>query len=377
MPRLIIPIFAILIAGSALVPGRLGPAAAYQASPTASPAAGAGDAETAIEEVVEQVQPAVVTVINEQALPPPGGGLSQLQPVASGSGFIIDEQGHIVTNHHVVAGGLTFLVTFADDSLHEAQLIGADPVADLAVLQISGDVPAIVPLADSNQLLIGQQVVSMGSPLGTFTNTVTAGIISALNRSFPEQISDPSQLADAVYTDLIQHTATINPGNSGGPLLNLAGEVVGVNTLTIPMVPVENMPAQGLFFALPANRVQAIATKLIETGRVVYPLLGIPNSVTIDPELAAVYHLPVDHGILVTTVTRGSPAEQAGIAVNDIVLAIDGQPLGFETSLTVVLFDYMPGDQVMVSLQRGTEQLEVTATLGERPEPAASPEPSS
>jgi 2-alkenal reductase len=377
MPRLIIPIFAILIAGTALVPGRLGPAAAYQASPTASPAAGSGDAETAIEEVVEQVQPAVVTVINEQALPPPGGGLSQLQPVASGSGFIIDEQGHIVTNHHVVAGGLTFLVTFADDSLHEAQLIGADPVADLAVLQISGDVPAIVPLADSNQLLIGQQVVSMGSPLGTFTNTVTAGIISALNRSFPEQISDPSQLADAVYTDLIQHTATINPGNSGGPLLNLAGEVVGVNTLTIPMVPVENMPAQGLFFALPANRVQAIATKLIETGRVVYPLLGIPNSVTIDPELAAVYHLPVDHGILVTTVTRGSPAEQAGIAVNDIVLAIDGQPLGFETSLTVVLFDYMPGDQVTVSLQRGTEQLEVTATLGERPEPAASPAPAS
>jgi S1-C subfamily serine protease len=99
--------------------------------------------------------------------------------------------------------------------------------------------------------------------------------------------------------------------------------------------------------------------------------------VTIDPELAAVYHLPVDHGILVTTVTRGSPAEQAGIAVNDIVLAIDGQPLGFETSLTVVLFDYMPGDQVTVSLQRGTEQLEVTATLAERPEPAASSVPSS
>jgi 2-alkenal reductase len=340
-----------------------------------TPAAGSGDAETAIEEVVEQVQPAVVTVINEQALPPPGGGLSQLQPVASGSGFIIDDQGHVVTNHHVVAGGLTFLVTFADDSLHEAQLIGADPVADLAVLRISGEVPAIVPLADSNQLLIGQQVVSMGSPLGTFTNTVTAGIISGLNRSFPEQISDPSQLNEAVYTDLIQHTATINPGNSGGPLLNLAGEVVGVNTLTIPIVPVENVPAQGLFFALPANRVQAIVAKLIETGSVVYPLLGIPNSVTIDPESAAVYNLPADHGILVTTVTPGSPADQAGIEVNDIVLAIDGKPLGFETSLTVVLFDYMPGDQVTVALQRGTEQLEVTATLGERP--AASPVPSS
>jgi 2-alkenal reductase len=375
MPRLIIPIVAILIAGSALVPGRLGPAAAYQASPAASPAAGSGDAETAIEEVVEQVAPAVVTVINEQALPPPGGGLSQLQPVASGSGFIIDDQGHIVTNHHVVAGGLSFLVTFADDSLHEAQLIGADPVSDLAVLQISGEVLGTVPLADSSQLLLGQQVVAIGSPLGTFTNTVTAGVISGLNRSFPEQAAAPDQLGDPVYTDLIQHTATINPGNSGGPLLNLAGEVVGVNTLTIPIVPVENVPAQGLFFSLPANRVQAIVARLIETGSVVYPLLGIPGSVTIDPELAAVYNLPADHGVLVTTVTPGSPADQAGIEVNDIVLAIDGKPLGFETSLTVVLFDYMPGDQVTVSLQRGTEQLEVTATLGERPVPVASPVP--
>jgi S1-C subfamily serine protease len=328
---------------------------------------------TAVEQVVELVEPAVVTVINEQTVAPPGGGQSQLQPVGSGSGFIIDDQGHIVTNHHVVAGGESFLVSFYDQSVHSAQLIGADPVSDLAVLQVSEAVPGTVAIADSSQLALGQSVVAIGSPLGTFTNTVTAGIISGLNRSFPEGQAGSGQPADTVYTDLIQHTATINPGNSGGPLLDLTGKVVGVNTLTIPTVPGENIPAQGLFFALPGERVQAIVDRLIESGSVDYPLLGIPGSVPIDPETAAVYSLPVDYGVLVTTVTPGSPAEAAGIKVDDIVLAIDGQKIDFQTPLTDILFTYAPGDEVTVTVQRGADQLDVKATLATRPVPQATP----
>jgi 2-alkenal reductase len=329
---------------------------------------------TAVEQVVKAVEPAVVTVINEQTVAPPGGGQSQLQPVGSGSGFIIDDSGHIVTNHHVVAGGESFLVSFYDQSVHSAELIGADPVSDLAVLQVADEVPGIVALADSSQLELGQSVVAIGSPLGTFTNTVTAGVISGLNRSFPEGQPGTGQLADPVYTDLIQHTATINPGNSGGPLLDLTGQVVGVNTLTIPTVPGENIPAQGLFFALPANRVQKIVDRLLETGSVEYPLFGIPGSVAIDPETAAVYNLPVDNGVLVTSVTPGSPAEKAGIKVDDIVLAIDGQEIDFQNPLTDILFSYAPGDEVTVTVQRGTDELELKATLVERPVPQATPE---
>ena len=274
----------------------------------------------------------------------------------------------------MVAGGESFLVSFYDQSVHSAQLIGADPVSDLAVLQVSEAVPGTVALADSSQLELGQPVVAIGSPLGTFTNTVTAGIISGLNRSFPEGQPGSGQPADTVYTDLIQHTATINPGNSGGPLLDLTGQVVGVNTLTIPTVPGENIPAQGLFFALPSDRVQAIVDRLIETGSVEYPLLGIPGSVPIDPETAAVYNLPIDSGVLVTTVTPGSPAEAAGIQVDDIVLAIDGQQIDFQTPLTDILFTYAPGDEVTVTVQRGTDQLELKATLATRPVPQATPE---
>jgi S1-C subfamily serine protease len=182
-------------------------------------------------DLVEQVRAAVVTVVNLQESTGFGPG-GDTQQAGSGTGFIIDTDGNIVTNQHVVQGGDEFQVILADGTAVPATLIGADPFTDLAVVRMEGEVPATVPLGDSDALRPGQPVLAIGSPLGAFTNTVTDGIVSALNRDFP----GAAQQGTAIYSNLIQHNADINPGNSGGPLFNLAGEVVGVNTLGLSQI---------------------------------------------------------------------------------------------------------------------------------------------
>src|SRR5215211_1897349 len=166
-------------------------------------------------DVIGQVSPAVVTVINEQQVQLQNGG-STIQPVGSGTGFIIDDDGHIITNWHVVNGGSQFQVIFKDGSQHEATLVGSDRISDLAVVKVDGDVPAVVPFGDSDALQVGEPVLAIGSPLGDFQNTVTQGIVSATNRDFPGGGSSQ-------YNNLVQHDAAINPGNSGGPLFNFRG----------------------------------------------------------------------------------------------------------------------------------------------------------
>ncbi len=209
--------------------------------------------------VVEQVGNSVVTVVNEQMFQ----GFDTSQPAGSGTGFIIDEQGHVVTNWHVVEGGDDFQVILANGERRPATLIGSDQLSDLAVVQIEGELPGMVTFGDSDSLRVGETVLAIGSPLGTFTNTVTEGIVSALGRDLPE----------SNYNNLIQHDASINPGNSGGPLFNMQGEVIGVNTLGIPAQ--NGQSVQGLFFALPGNHVQSIISRLIADGQVVYPFFGI------------------------------------------------------------------------------------------------------
>ncbi len=314
----------------------------------------AGGAEMDAVDVVQQVAPAVVTVINEQQRGPIGG---DTQEAGSGTGFIIDDQGHIVTNWHVVDGGDEFSVVFADGTSRPATLVGADEISDLAVVKVEGDVPAVVSLGDSDALQPGQSVLAIGSPLGTFTNTVTEGIVSALGRNLPEV---------GFYTNLIQHDAAINPGNSGGPLFNLAGEVVGVNTLGITEG-ASGVSAQGLFFAIPSNTVKEIAAKLIADGEVIYPYLGIEGPVAVTEQIASENDLPVDHGVYLQGVAAGGPAADAGLRVGDILLGLDGQEINAENTLTEVLFAHQPGETVTVTVQRGNEQLEVEITLGERP----------
>lgn len=305
-------------------------------------------------EVVDAVAPAVVTVINEQVTQ---GSVGQgLTPAGSGTGFIIDEAGYIVTNEHVVRDGDEFSVVFSDGTERAATLVGADPISDLAVIKVDGEVPGTVPLGDSTQLEVGQPVLAIGSPLGTFTNTVTAGIVSALGRNFP---------GAAFYTNLVQHDAAINPGNSGGPLVNMEGEVVGVNTLGIPAT--ERGPVQGLFFAIPSNTVERITDQLIETGEVVYPYLGIQALEPVTDEIAAQYGLAVDRGALVMGLAPGGPAEDAGVQQGDVILSVGGQTIDENTSLTEALFAHEPGETVPLELQRGDQVVDTEIVLGERP----------
>jgi 2-alkenal reductase len=309
------------------------------------------------EDVVAEVGPSVVTVINEQRFQGDNG--SEIQPIGSGTGFIIDDDGHIVTNSHVVEGGDQFEVIFADGTVRDAELVGADPLSDLAVVQVEGDLPAIVPLGDSDELLPGQPVLAIGSPLGAFTNTVTQGIVSAIGRDFPYPTSGQT------YTNLIQHDAAINPGNSGGPLFNFAGEVVGVNTLGIPSGETGE-PIQGLFFAIPSNTVKEIAAKLIEDGEVVYPYFGIEFE-NVTQDLVAQLDLDVQHGVFVARVTEDGPAEEAGVEAGDVVTAIGDVEINQETSFSEALFQYEPGDTVDVTVVRDGEEITLEITFAERP----------
>ncbi|MDP9369025.1 MAG: trypsin-like peptidase domain-containing protein [Chloroflexota bacterium] len=310
-------------------------------------------------EVVDRVSPAVVTVINEQQAG--GFGSAPAQEAGRGTGFIVDSQGHVVTNEHVVRGGDRFEVIFADGEKRPASLVGADPLSDLAVVRVEGGIPATVPFGNSEILKPGQPVLAIGSPLGSFTNTVTDGIVSALGRDFP---GAPNQ-GEPGYSNLIQHNAAINPGNSGGPLFNFAGEVVGVNTLGIPETN-QGIPAQGLFFAIPSNTVAKIAEQLITEGRVAYPAIGV-DLVPITEELVSQYGLPVDHGVYVRRLAPGGPAAQAGVREGDFILAVDGQRVDEENSFSERLFEHKPGDTVDVIVHRGGEELRLPVTLGELP----------
>jgi 2-alkenal reductase len=310
-------------------------------------------------EIVERVMPAVVTVINEQRFGNEFLGQTEIE-AGRGTGFVIDGSGHIVTNEHVVSGGSGFEVILANGDKRDATLVGSDPLSDLAVVRMEGEVPAIVEFGNSDTLSQGQPVLAIGSPLGEFTGTVTSGIISALNRDFPFTAASGGE---GIYTDLIQHDAAINPGNSGGPLFDLAGRVIGVNTLGIPQTGIT--PVQGLFFAIPSNHVARIASELIENGRVSYPYIGIEYR-QISPELAGQNDLPVDYGAYVLGVVPGGPADRGGIREGDIILAIGDDRIQDQTTFTEALFAHRPGDTIRVTALRGGEERQFDVTLAER-----------
>ena len=314
--------------------------------------------------IAEQVSPAVVTVINLQRwnasmvdsatdprmLPTPPADGSPIE-TGVGTGFFVSSEGYIVTNQHVVDGGESFLVLLNDGDDIEATLVGVDPIADIAVLKVDMMAPAVLSLADSEELKVGMPVLALGSPLGEFTNTVTLGIISALGRSVPEL---------GLYTNLIQHDAAINPGNSGGPLIDANGHVIGVNTLGY-------MDAQGLFFAVPAKTVRKVASALIAEGEVTYPFLGITaRPVTREDAKSLGMDEPVG-AFVVDFVDQTTPAGEAGIRQGDIILAIGGTEVTRDTPFVEALFDFRPGDVVDVVLKRGNTEVTVSVSLGTRP----------
>ena len=326
----------------------------------ASPAAGTGDRVTRqpmdAVAVVRRVRPAVVTVVAEVAF---GEGFEG-DGTSVGTGFIIDDFGYIVTNAHVVEDSRRIEVILVDGEERGAELVGADPISDLAVVRAGGEMPATVTLGDSEALKPGQPVLAIGSPLGSFTNTVTRGIVSALERDVPTAPDRPQ------LSNLIQHDAAINPGNSGGPLVNAAGEVVGVNTLEIQQTEA-GVPAQGLGFAIPAETVREIAAELIEEGAVDYPFFGV-GTIAITEGLASQNDLPVDYGVYVEEVTPGGPAAEAGIREGDIILALDGRRIDAGASFAEVLFAYEPGDSVRATVRRGANTFDVEVVLATRPD---------
>jgi 2-alkenal reductase len=332
----------------------------------ASPASGSSDSGQIYvvtfdaSEIVARVMPAVVTVINEQRFSQGVFGETEVE-AGRGTGFIIDGSGNIVTNEHVVRGGTGFQVILSDGEKRNATLVGSDPLSDLAVVRMDGSPPSTVSFGDSDALRQGQPVLAIGSPLGEFTGTVTSGVVSALNRDFPASAGTTG--GEGIYTDLIQHDAAINPGNSGGPLFDLAGRVIGVNTLGIPQSGVT--PVQGLFFAIPSNHVANIASQLIKDGQVSYPYIGIEYQ-PISPDLAAQNDLPVDYGAYVLTAVQGGPAEQAGIRQGDIILSIGDQRIQGQTTFTEALFAQSAGDTVTITVLRDNEERQIEVTLAGR-----------
>jgi 2-alkenal reductase len=294
-----------------------------------------------------------VTVINEGIFQQGSAG-SAAQAIGSGTGFIIGASGHIVTNNHVLVGGDSFSVTFYDGEPRAADLIGGDAISDLAVVRVEGELPGVVPLGDSDQLRPGQTVLAIGSPLSAFTNTVTQGVVSAIGRDFP---------GSGTYTNLIQHDAAINPGNSGGPLIDLKGEVIGVNTLGIPET--ASGPVQGIFFAIPSNAVAIIVASLISTGRVVYPYVGIRyEPVTLNDRDGGQRRF----GVQIRFVEPGSPAAQGGLRENDVIIELDATPITQTETFSELLFRHVPGETIVLTVVRGNRIIEIEITLIARPD---------
>jgi S1-C subfamily serine protease len=318
--------------------------------------AGVGDiVRDAPARVAKDIGPTVVTVVSE--LPSQDSFFGSYQPPpARGSGVIIDPRGYVITNNHVVAGAERLYVVLADGRQQQATLVGTDaPFSDLALVKIDGNGYPAARLGDSDTLAQGEWVVTIGSALGDFRNTVTIGVISALGRSLEDN--------GVVLDDLIQTDAPINHGNSGGPLLSLDGQVIGINTAIIRG---GDQQAEGIGFAIPSNTVRYVADQLIARGRVARPYLPI-EYVAITPRLAALHRLPVDYGLYIQRIGRGSALEQAGVQAGTIILSLGGQRLDERTPLLRALTKHHVGERVPIEIWQDGATRTVEITLEELP----------
>ncbi|MCU0491358.1 MAG: trypsin-like peptidase domain-containing protein [Chloroflexaceae bacterium] len=341
--------------------------------------------EALLVELYRRASPAVVSLdvvgSADSALPENHPQLPNVPdvPLSQGSGFLIDDQGHIVTNNHVVEGAQQVQVTFFDNSTVLARVVGNDPDSDLAVLKVDELPPGVapLPLADSKQVAVGQTAIAIGNPFGE-QNTLTVGVVSGLGRS----LSGPARSGGNRFSipNIIQTDAAINPGNSGGPLLNARGEVIGVNTAIAVSAGSRNF--EGVGYAVPSNSVRRIVPALIQDGRYRHPWLGIRMS-AVTALLNERFNLGTDQGVLVQEVVAGSPAQKAdlrgstrqeefdGLPVRlggDIILKINGQVvrtsddlIGYLESETAV------GDTVTLTVLRDGAEQELALTLEARP----------
>ncbi len=286
-----------------------------------------------------------------------------------GSGFIIDKEGHILTNYHVIADARQLEVTLHNRKKYRATVTGTDRSHDLAVIQIKGADLTPMVLGDSHNLQVGQKVYAIGNPFG-LSGTLTSGIVSSIR-----QVQEPegTTIDEAIQTD-----AAINPGNSGGPLLNWRGEVIGINT----MIASNSGQSAGIGFAIPINTAKAVLNDLVTLGRVRRPALGV-RTIPISPELAEQMGLASNNGLLIEQVVPGGAADLAGlrggndraylgnypiITGGDLIVAIDGQEVQDESTLSQVMNSHRAGDTVRITFYRAKKKIDVTVTLGEAKE---------
>jgi serine protease Do len=312
--------------------------------------------ETAITQTVEKVGPAVVTVIGTVPGQVTFFGQSP-DGQSSGSGVIISPDGYIVTNNHVVESANDLAVILSDGTQLPAKLISTDIFADLAVVKADGTMPAVAMIGNSDNLKSGETVIAIGSPLGEFRNTVTVGVISATGRMLDSGNG-------YFMEDLLQTDAAINQGNSGGPLVNLNGEVIGINTLIVRGGNGSSTVAEGLGFAIPSNTARFIAERIISQGYFARPYLGV-NYQSINPSIASRYDLPAQWGAYVTDVDSTGPAANAGLQPGDIIFSIGEQSIDEANSYINTLFTYQPGDQVTIKALREGQEVTFEVTLGE------------
>jgi S1-C subfamily serine protease len=302
--------------------------------------------------VVQRAEESVVSIRTESI-----GTDIFLRPIGeegAGTGFIVSADGTIYTNAHVVDGAEKVTVTMPDGDTLDGEVLGVDTVDDLAVVKVDASGLTPLPLGSSSDLVVGQSVVAVGNALALPGGpTATAGIISALDRTI--DVNTGERLDNLLQTD-----AAINPGNSGGPLLNADGEVVGINTAGAAA-------AENIGFAIAIDGAKPVLEQLEQGQDIVRPFLGVAT-VAVDEDIANQFDIEVDSGLLITDVTSGSGAEDAGLEEGDVILSFDGQELTTSDELGDAIAAKQPGDEVKLEVQRGDEKIEISATLGERPD---------
>ena len=315
---------------------------------------GSGSVNSVVPAVAQAVTPSVVRI---DILTDEGEGLERVtRSVGLGSGVIYRSDGFIITNNHVVEDADGFRVRFSSGDAIDAELVGTDPLTDLAVLRVDRTgLPAINIREEA--VVVGETAIAIGSPFG-LDASVTAGVVSALNRD----IQVPDGETALVIPAVIQTDAAINPGNSGGALVDANGQLIGINTAILT----GSGGSQGVGFAIPSPQAIASADELIAVGFVRHPFLGI-SGVDVSPEVAARFGLETREGAVVDSVQPGSGAADAGLEANDIIVALDGEPIRSMSDLVVTLRDYDPGDTVTLDILRDGDELRVDVTLGERP----------
>lgn len=309
--------------------------------------------ESDLAALAQKVSPSVVSIVSSRNFVEGG----------SGTGIIISNDGYILTNKHVVEGGLSFsVVTSEGESYDKVKLIGADPLNDIAFLKIEGvDNLTAAEIGDSGTVRVGQKVVAIGNSLGVYQNTVTSGVISGKGR--PLRVAkDEVGLKYEDMSDLLQTDAAINPGNSGGPLVNLSGQVIGINTAIYT-------DAQSMGFAIPINAAKGMIKTVKEKGELIKPYMGV-HHITITSDVRAQYNLSAKQGAYIggqTTdraVEVDSPAAKAGLREGDVVLKVGGRSVGEQGSLSTIIGEYQPGDRVEMVVNRGGDELKLKLEIG-------------